>query len=105
MIVRIVRMTFKEGNIGDFINLFTRTSSKIAEMKGCKHLELMSEPSNKRVFCTYSIWDSETDLNNYRNSETFNTIWGECKTYFSERPVAFSLEKFISVKELKDSQS
>lgn len=99
MIVRIVRMTFKEEKINDFINLFTQTSSKIAEMKGCRHLELMKEANNTGVFCTYSIWDSETDLDDYRNSETFHTIWGECKKYFAERPIAFSLEKFISVKE------
>lgn len=98
MIVRIVKMTFQEENIDDFIKLFKESSSKIAGMKGCTHLELMKDVNNSSIFFTYSIWDREEDLNNYRNSETFENIWGQCKKYFADKPEAFSMESLLKVK-------
>ncbi|HYG37205.1 MAG TPA: antibiotic biosynthesis monooxygenase family protein [Cytophagales bacterium] len=98
MIVRIVKMTFKEENINDFIKLFEESGSKIAGMKGCSHLELMKDPTNTSIFFTYSMWDTEEDLNNYRKSETFKNIWGKCKKYFAAKAEAFSMETLLKVK-------
>lgn len=91
-------MTFKEENINDFLKLFETSRSKIAGMKGCSHLELMKDPNNTSIFFTYSIWDTEEDLNSYRKSETFENIWGQCKKYFADKPEAFSMESLLKVK-------
>jgi heme-degrading monooxygenase HmoA len=42
---------------------------------------------------TYSIWDSEEVLEQYRDSELFKSVWTFTKTLFSDKPTAFSAKK------------
>lgn len=97
MIVRIVRMTFKEENVTDFLRLFDNEGFKIRKMEGCHHLELLKDTKESNVFVTYSLWDDDDLLDKYRNSEVFRSIWQECKKYFSDKPVAFSMKRYLSV--------
>ena len=48
-------------------------------------------------FFTYSYWDSENDLNNYRKSELFNEVWTFTKKLFNAKPEAWSVEKLVSL--------
>jgi heme-degrading monooxygenase HmoA len=41
---------------------------------------------------TVSIWESEDDLNAYRNSELFENTWAKTKVLFNDKPEAWSLE-------------
>ncbi|MCE7041312.1 putative quinol monooxygenase [Dyadobacter sp. CY312] len=93
MIIRIVRMTFQTDKTEAFLDLFNRSRQQIIEMEGCLHLELWRDTQEPNVFVTHSHWVSEDALNNYRASELFGNVWKETKVLFSEKPVAFSVEK------------
>ncbi len=95
MIIRIVKMTFQLEKVDEFIHLFNESKELIRSMSGCKHLELLNDIQAKEVYFTYSYWNSENDLNNYRNSEVFAKVWSETKVLFSAKPEAWSVEQKI----------
>ena len=92
MIKRIVKMEFKVENIDSFKTLFDSNKEKIRAFEGCKHLELWQDVNNKSTFMTYSFWNSESDLENYRHSELFKRVWANTKILFSDKPRAWSVE-------------
>ncbi len=92
MIVRIVRMEFMPEKVKDFMDLFTATRSKIASFEGCTGLQLLNDTQTTNVFFTYSNWESEKHLDNYRNSELFKQTWTKTKAMFSNKPQAWSLQ-------------
>ncbi|MGB3467978.1 MAG: antibiotic biosynthesis monooxygenase family protein [Cyclobacteriaceae bacterium] len=94
MLLRIVRMTFKEERTEDFLALFDSVSGKIRNFQGCTYLKLMRDLHDPLTFVTYSKWDSQEDLDNYRNSALFGTVWKKTKSCFSAKPIAFSLIEF-----------
>lgn len=93
MLVRVVRMTFREEAVKAFLENFEANKQKIRNFPGCSHLELWQDENNKNIFMTYSHWQSEESLNQYRDSELFKTVWPFTKTLFAEKPVAFSSKK------------
>lgn len=93
MLVRVVRMTFREEAVEAFLENFEANKQKIRNFPGCSHLELWQDEDNKNIFMTYSHWQSEESLNQYRDSELFKTVWSFTKTLFAEKPVAFSSKK------------
>ena len=93
MLIRIVRMTFQEDKIGDFLEIFNRSKHLIREFEGCQHLELLRDKNAPNVMLTYSYWLSEEHLNAYRNSELFKTTWAATKVLFLDKAVAFSSER------------
>ena len=90
MIVRIVRMTFRDDAIDTFVEIFNRHKESIRHFPGCLHLELHRDANHPNIFCTYSHWDSAEGLDNYRNSELFKQVWPATKSLFAEKPLAFS---------------
>lgn len=98
MIVRIVKMSFKPENINEFLNLFEQKKQFIKNSTGCSLLELYREQQNSTVFFTYSYWNSKKDLENYRNSELFKDTWKLTKTMFIDKPIAWSVDKLVSLK-------
>ena len=98
MLIRIVRMTFEPSGIENFLTLFDESKDKIRNFPGCTHLELLRDFNEDHIFSTYSIWESEEHLNAYRQSTLFAKVWAATKAGFSDKPIAFSLKKFIEVK-------
>ncbi|MBK6263896.1 antibiotic biosynthesis monooxygenase [Marivirga sp. S37H4] len=98
MIIRLVRMTFKEDKIQDFLELFNEYKEAIRNQPGCTHLELLKDIHHPNSYSTYSHWQSEEELNNYRHSETFGKVWPATKALFSEKPVAHSFEQSVILK-------
>ena len=97
MIVRIVKMEFKKESIDDFKALFDSKKILIRSFPGCTYLEFLQGTEAKdNVFITYSHWNSEEDLNNYRYSELFKETWSETKKMFSKKPEAISFQKLHS---------
>jgi heme-degrading monooxygenase HmoA len=90
MIIRIVRLSFKPENISDFKNVFDENEKHIAGFPGCSSVTLLQDRNNPEVFFTYSLWDAEESLENYRKSPLFNQVWGRVKPYFNDRPLAWS---------------
>ncbi len=91
MIIRIVRMTFRPGEVEAFLQLFHDTKQQIRHFEGCQRLELLKDVNQPNVFFTYSWWDSEAHLNKYRFSDLFKQVWSQTKIKFEDKPQAWSL--------------
>jgi quinol monooxygenase YgiN len=91
MIIRIVKMTFKEANIKDFLKMFKEKQTAIVSADGCLHLELWNDQHDKRVFFTYSHWQNESFLNKYRDSELFAAVWPMTKQWFETKAEAWTV--------------
>ena len=97
MLIRIVRMHFTEAGVDEFLDIFDANKLAIRNFEGCTHLQLLRDKDDPTVFTTLSHWESEENLENYRKSELFGKVWGRVKSLFSERTIAFSLEKYIEL--------
>ncbi len=93
MITRIVKLTIDPDKISKFISLFEENKNFIASYEGCQKLSLFQDNQNQNIVFTYSIWENENALTNYKNSELFNKIWSIAKQTFADRPQAWSLNK------------
>ena len=98
MIVRIVKMNFLEAEIEQFLTNFNSNKEKIRNSKGCNLLELYRDKTSPNIFFTYSYWDTERDLENYRNSTLFKEVWAKTKVLFNSKPEAWSVNKTYSLK-------
>lgn len=92
MLVRIVKMTFKTENISSFEEVFAKNKETIANFEGCTFLELYQDKKNAAIFFTYSHWEEERFLNDYRDSDFFKTVWSQTKVLFADKPEAWSLQ-------------
>lgn len=92
MLKRIVKMTFREEAVPDFLELFSEVKSTIRKREGCHHLELWRDKKQANILFTFSIWENEAALNAYRHSEFFGNTWKRTKALFSERAEAWSVE-------------
>jgi heme-degrading monooxygenase HmoA len=97
MLVRIVKLSFQEEHIPAFLDNFELMKEQIRNAPGNRFLELYQDKSNKSIFFTYSYWETETDLNNYRNSALFDEVWTFTKKLFNAKPEAWSVEKLVSL--------
>lgn len=98
MIVRVVKMEFKKECVEAFIRLFEERKEKIRASEGCIYLELLQGTEAKsNIFMTYSYWNTEEDLNNYRYSSLFEDTWKETKKLFARKPEAISFTKLHSL--------
>lgn len=98
MITRIVRLTFDETKLADFMQVFENSKLQIAAFEGCLGLQLMQDATEKNIMYTLSYWESEAHLNKYRFSSLFKTTWAQTKILFANKPQAFSLELIEKVK-------
>ena len=101
MFVRIVKMEFESSEIENFQNLFQKNKEKIRHFRGCTFLELYQDKNNKNIFFTYSYWENEESLENYRHSSLFKEVWGETKKMFGGKPEAWSVDKVWSSDSVK----
>ena len=97
MFIRIVKMSFKSNKIDDFLRNFDANKIKIRNTTGCNLLELYQDKNDPTIFFTYSYWETENDLENYRNSDLFKVVWSETKVLFKSKPEAWSLDKIDSL--------
>ena len=95
MIIRIVKMTFDQQRTDEFLNIFDESKQLIRAMKGCSRLELLNDINSPNIYFTYSYWNSENDLDNYRNSALFADVWTRTKVLFSAKAEAWSVEQKI----------
>jgi autoinducer 2-degrading protein len=90
--IRIVKMTFAPEKVSEFLANFKEVKHKIRAFDGVKHLELLNDKNKPNIYFTYSIWESEHHLNNYRHSNLFKSVWAVTKPMFIEKADAWSLE-------------
>ena len=97
MFVRIVKMSFHKKHIDEFSSMFEAKKAFIRASKGCELLELYQDKNNPEIFFTYSYWENEQDLENYRNSELFKDVLAKTKVFFNDKPLAWSVDKKVSL--------
>jgi quinol monooxygenase YgiN len=98
-LIRVVRMTFRPEEVPAFLENFEAHKILIRNFPGCRHLELWQDHNQKNIFVTYSHWESEEALNQYRDSELFKSVWNYTKALFSEKTQAWSTKKIQEVGE------
>ncbi len=84
-------MTFEPEKVDHFLQLFRESKTKISAFPGCHYLELLQSTKDPAVFFTYSYWENEQALENYRQSELFKSTWAKTKILFSGKPEAWSV--------------
>ena len=83
-------MTFKEDKVTEFLSVFSKFQSRIRNAEGCISLELIQDLKQPNKISTLSKWESEKNLNKYRDSDTFKEVWPLTKSLFSEKTQASS---------------
>ena len=91
MIIRIVKMTFKPIKVEAFLENFELVKHNIRGFAGCEKVLLLQDVANPAIYFTYSWWQSEADLNNYRKSPLFKEVWSFTKSLFADKAEAWSL--------------
>ena len=90
MIIRWVKLRFRESEVPSFLENFERIKEQIRNFEGCQFLELLQDQNDPTILFTHSHWRSSQDLENYRNSDFFKEVWKETKQKFSHKPEAWS---------------
>jgi quinol monooxygenase YgiN len=93
MVVRIVRMHFRADAVESFLKTFNENKEAIRNFPGCTYMELMKDIRALNTFVTISHWDKTEDLDAYRHSWLFESIWAKTKPLFSAKAEAFSVER------------
>merc|ERR1711935_38504 len=79
-------------NYRDTISInFEKVKEKIRAFEGCSYLELYQDKNNTETFFTYSRWENDADLENYRTSDLFKNIWATTKPMFRSKAEAWSV--------------
>ena len=84
-------MSFELEKVEKFKSIYELNWHKIKGFEGCLHVELLQDRSSPSIFFTYSNWESENHLNNYRDSIVFKTVWASTKVLFNDKPEAWTL--------------
>ncbi|UMB55089.1 antibiotic biosynthesis monooxygenase [Lutibacter sp. A64] len=97
MFVRIVKMGFEASKVEIFLQNFNNNKEKIRNSNGCRLLELYRDKKEPTLFFTYSYWETEQDLENYKNSELFKNVWAKTKILFNKKPEAWSVDTVVKL--------
>ncbi len=91
MVVRIVRMYFREDEVDAFLTIFNANKEAIRNFPGCSYMDLMRDVNSPATLCTISHWNGVEDLEAYRVSPLFRSVWSRVKPLFAQRPEAFTV--------------
>ncbi len=92
MIYRIVKLHFQKEKVTSFLELFNDVVTKVNKQPGCIEMFMTQDMHNPAIFITHSKWETEDDLNKYRNSELFQVIWPTIKPWFEQKAEAWSMQ-------------
>lgn len=95
MITRLVKMTLQPEKVTEFLSFFDQIKHQINTFNGCQGVKLLQDKNNPNILFTYSLWNSEKDLNNYRDSELFAMVWPNTKKFFADKAEAWSTEIYF----------
>jgi quinol monooxygenase YgiN len=93
MLIRIVKLTFNAHDIEDFLAFMAPRQERIRNFKGCTYLDLLQDINNPNIVFSYSYWEDQAALDNYRYSPFFRETWNYTKARFSAAPEAWSTQK------------
>lgn len=93
--IRIVKLTFEENKITEFLTFFDSIKHIVNNFPGCNGMKLLQDIHNPAIIMTYSLWEGEQDLENYRVSPEFQRIWGTIKPWFATKAEAWSVDAYF----------
>lgn len=85
-------MHFAPGKRDAFLKIFEASKAAIRAFPGCHGVALLQDVNDNHRFFTYSHWESEAHLNQYRTSELFQNTWAATKALFDEKPMVWSTQ-------------
>lgn len=97
MFIRIVKMSFHADKIPMFLEHFHTVKNNIRNFPGNNFLEVYQDKNNPEIIFTYSVWNEESDLENYRTSALFKEVWAYTKQFFKDKPEAWSVDKLVTL--------
>lgn len=86
-------MTFRDDTAAVFEEFTKTIADTIRSFDGCLHLDIYRDINSPAIFFSYSHWESEEYLENYRMSDFFRKTWTQTKTWFGDKPSAWSVQK------------
>ena len=90
MIYRVVTLHIRAEEALFFEDFFRRQKPAIESFAGCRRVQLLRHTTTAATYYTLSEWDSEADLEAYRQSAFFAETWRITKSLFEEKAGAFS---------------
>ncbi|MEI6312609.1 MAG: antibiotic biosynthesis monooxygenase family protein [Bacteroidota bacterium] len=93
MITRIVKLHLHEDKVESFITIYNESKAFIAQSKGNRAVRLVRDIHQSNLLFTISSWDTEDDLNKYRQSDFFAGVWSRVKPLLESKTDAWSLEE------------
>ncbi len=93
MLIRVVKLEIRPEAADRFEAVFHAAAPHILQMPGCSDVQLLRDIRHPGRYFTISRWDSEADLENYRQSALFRTTWARVKPLFSAPAEAWSTVK------------
>lgn len=97
MVTRIVKMTFRSESCDEFLEVFEKYKQQIRDAKGCTYLVLLRDHDERYVFFTYSKWENEKHLDDYRYSATFAEVWPLVKVMFAAPAEAWTVDNVVEL--------
>jgi quinol monooxygenase YgiN len=91
MITRVVKLTLRENEQKNFLNIFEKVQDEIRKSEGCYEVQLLTDINNPNIFFTISKWENPDALEKYRKSALFSSVWKQVKELFATPAVAWSL--------------
>lgn len=92
MITRIVKMELESQHIPLFMDIFAAHTLQMASVPGFMSLELLQDSSIPTIVFTISIWQREQDLEAYRVSTLFYSVWSKVKPLFAGKAMAWTTQ-------------
>jgi quinol monooxygenase YgiN len=93
MITRVVKLTFRPECVDEFVTIFEESKSFISSFEGNAYLALMKGKNNENIYFTISQWQAIENLEVYRTSDYFASVWSKTKVLFAEKAQAWTLDK------------
>lgn len=93
--IRIVKLTFQEDKVAEFLEFFDTIKRSVATFEGCNGMRLIQDQNNPNIVFTYSDWENNETLENYRISKTFQSTWTKIKPWFAKKAEAWSTEIYF----------
>jgi len=97
MVTRIVKMTFRNDSSDEFLEIFHQFKQQIRNANGCYSLALLRDADEPYVFFTYSKWENEKFLDEYRYSAVFGEVWPRVKVLFGAPAEAWTVNEIVEL--------
>ena len=93
MIIKIVKLIIEKEKVDEFQLFFKKSKLSISNFNVNNYVVLIKETEERNIFFSCSYWKNEEMFENYRNSNFFQGLWKNTKTYFSGKSKAWSINK------------